>query len=89
MNQSKLEQMLIDVVCQLQQISGRDYADVGIQTKPVEDVPGFDSLNAVEATVEIICSLNVDLEFNNVFVKGEKILTIREAATRLLNHLPK
>lgn len=89
MNQSELEQILIDVVCQLQQTSGREATGVGIQSKPAVDVPGFDSLNAVEATVEVICRLNVDLEFNNVFVEGEKILTIQEAATRLLNHLQK
>ena len=54
MNQTELEEMLIEVVCRLQELSGREKVSVTSDTKPVLDMPGFDSLNGVEATVEVL-----------------------------------
>ena len=85
MNQTEIEQMLIDVVCQLQELSGREKVPVTADTKPVLDMPGFDSLNGVEATVEVLDRLKLDLDFNNVFIDEDKkkALTIRQAGARL------
>ena len=52
-------------------------------TTPLEDLPDFDSLNGVEATVDVLEQLGLDVDFNNVFVKDGEALTIREAAVRL------
>jgi len=83
MNQTEIERMLIAVVCELQQLSGREIVTVSSKTRPVLDMPGFDSLNGVEATVGALDRLNLDLDFNNVFVENDKALTIQQAAARL------
>jgi hypothetical protein len=87
--QSEVEKMLIDVVCEIQNLSGRTAVPVSGLTCPILDVPGFDSLNGVEATIEAIDRLNQELDYNNVFVDNDKALTIREAATRLLGCIQK
>lgn len=89
MNQSEIEQMLIDIVCQLQETSGRVEIAVNLDTRPILDMPGFDSLNGVEATIEALDRLNLNLDFDNVFVDAEKTLTIQQAAARLLGCVPK
>ncbi len=85
MNQTEIEKMLIAIVCRLQELSGREKVPVTAKSKPLLDMPGFDSLNGVEATVEIFDELKLDLGFNDVFVAEDKnkALTIREAAVRL------
>jgi acyl carrier protein len=88
MTQTEMEQLLIDVVSNIQEVSGREKSGITIGSRPVLDVPGFDSLNGVEATVDALDRLALDLEFNNVFVDNEKALTIRQAAVRLLSCLP-
>ena len=85
MNQKDMEQILINIVCNIQKISGREEVPVTADTKPVLDIPGFDSLNGVEATVEVLDQLGIDLDFNNVFVEDDSALTIQQAATRLIN----
>ncbi len=89
MTQTEIEQALVKAVCHTQESSGRDLINVTPETSPIGELPGFDSLNGVEITVEIIEVIKKDLPFNNVFVvEGKaKALTIREAAKRLLTFL--
>lgn len=89
MNQTQIEKMLIDIVCNLQELSGREKVEVSARTSPIEDVPGFDSLNCVEATIEATERLDRDLDFNNVFFENDKALTIQQAAVRLLSSMSK
>lgn len=93
MNQTEIEQMLIEIVCNLQDLSGREKVEVTSHSRPVLDMPGFDSLNGVEATIEALERLGLNLDFTNVFVDNERGLTIQDAATRLsscmLEHRPK
>lgn len=89
MTQLEIEKMLIAVVTEIQRISGRDIVPMSGKTKPVLDVPGFDSLNGVEATVDALDRLNLDLGFNNVFVESDKALTIQQAAERLYDRIKK
>ncbi len=84
MTQAEIERMLIEVVCQIQEISGREGVDVTSDTRPVLDMPGFDSLNGVESTIELSGRINKDVPFNNIFVEESKALSIRQAGTRLL-----
>lgn len=89
MNQSQIEKMLIDIVCNLQELSGREKVEVSAGTSPIDDVPGFDSLNCVEATIEATERLDRNLDFNNVFFDDNKALTIQQAAVRLLSGISK
>ena len=89
MTQMEMEKLLIDLVLKIQKLSGREASPVDGETKPVLDVPGFDSLNGVELTVELQDELKLELEFNNLLVDDDKALTIAEAAARLLACMPK
>lgn len=84
MNKEEIEQMLISIVRELQELSGREMAEISIETHPSEDIPGFDSLNCVEATIDAASRLGKEVNFNNVFFDDNKSLSIEEAATRLL-----
>ena len=83
MEKSEIEKALIKIVSDLQILSGREEVAVTEDTTPLEDLPDFDSLNGVEATVDVLEQLGLDVDFNNVFVKDGEALTIREAAVRL------
>jgi acyl carrier protein len=85
MDQNAVEHALIKIVCDLQKLSGRDEVPVSASTRPISDMPGFDSLNGVEATVDILDQLKIEADFNNVFAEEDRSLTIKEAATRLCN----
>jgi acyl carrier protein len=83
MTKSELELLLIDTVCTLQKLSGREQVPIDADTKPILDVPGFDSLNGVEITVEVMDKLAIETDFNNVLIDDDRALTISEAAERL------
>lgn len=89
MNQAEIEKMLIEIVCDLQELSGRERVEISPETRPLEDIPGFDSLNCVEATIDAIDRLDKNLDFNNVFFDDNQALTIQQAATRLLSCITK
>jgi hypothetical protein len=83
MTQAEIEGLLIELISQIQQASGRPMADVSPDTCPLLDIEGFDSLNGVEVTVDVLDKLKLELEFNNVLVDKDKPLTIKAAAARL------
>jgi len=83
MTKSELEVLLIKLVCALQKLSGREQVAIDADTKPILDVPGFDSLNGVEITVEVIDLLKIETDFNNLLIDDDRALTISEAAERL------
>lgn len=89
MKQAEIEQMLIKVVCDIQEQSGREVVDVCGETCPILDLEDFDSLNGVEATVDVFDQLELELDFNNVFVEGNQALTITQAAKRIYESAPK
>jgi acyl carrier protein len=88
MTKSELEALLIELVCTLQLMSGREEVAVNASTKPVLDIPGFDSLNGVEVTVEVMDRLKIEVNFNNLLVEDDRALTIAQAAERLAICLP-
>jgi acyl carrier protein len=87
MTQSELEILLIEAVNEIQKESGREVMRIDAETKPLSDVPGFTSLNAVEATLYVEERLGTELDFSNVFHDGLKELSIREAAERILKKI--
>lgn len=87
MNKGEIELILMDAVKKIQEASGREVVAMKTSMRPVLDMPGFDSLNGVEATVEALSRLNLQLQFNNAFVEDARALTIGEAADRLMGCL--
>ncbi len=84
MDQATIEKLLSDTVRALQELSGREHVAITARTRPVLDVPGFDSLNGVEATIEVLGQLGLETDFNNIFVEEDKALSISQAAKRLV-----
>jgi acyl carrier protein len=89
MTQIEIELMLIKSVTELQELSGREPVIVTSDMTPLEDLEDFDSLNGVEVTVDIFEKMQLDLEFNNVFLMDARVLSIKEAATRISEQILK
>ena len=83
MSQNEIEIKLIAAIVHIQQLSGREYLTLDGNSNVFDACPGFDSLNAVEVTTMISNQFNLNLEFNNAFVDGNKVLTISESAKRI------
>ncbi|MDZ4849709.1 MAG: hypothetical protein SGI77_10470 [Pirellulaceae bacterium] len=85
MNRDEVIGMLQDVLQSIQQNSGRLAPPIQQGTCPIGDLSGFDSLNGVEATVELTDRLGVEFSGVSLFVNemGTKALTISEIADRI------
>lgn len=87
MTRQEAETALTSVIVEIQEMSGRDYDDIGPGTKPIGDVPGFDSLNGLEATVEVAARLKMNIPNEaNIFTNkaGDQALSLREIGDRLI-----
>lgn len=51
MNRREIESLVIATLKEVQQLSGRAWADLKTDSKPIGELDGFDSLTALEATV--------------------------------------
>ncbi|MGA2031211.1 MAG: hypothetical protein ABSG68_03050 [Thermoguttaceae bacterium] len=82
MNRAEVVKVIVAVLAELQSISGRPETQISEGTCPIGDLDHFDSLNGVEASVELSDRLGIDLPGVNAFVneKGTKALTISEVA---------
>ena len=82
MNNAEAIRIVADVLAEIQSISGRVQQPIREDTRPIGDLDQFDSLNGVEATVELSDRLGVDLWAVNAFVNesGSKALTVSEIA---------
>jgi hypothetical protein len=85
MNQAEVVAVLLDVLTTIQQNSGRNIAAISGDTCPIGDLDGFDSLNGVEATVELADRLGIVIASISIFVNesGTKALSVTEIAKRL------
>lgn len=85
MDKAKVVNVITEVLTELQSISGRKLVPISGTTCPIGDLDGFDSLNGVEATVELSDRLGIDLPSVNGFVneQGTKALTVSEIADRI------
>ena len=82
MEKSDVVRAVIDVLAGLQSMSGRPATNISDRTCAIGDLDQFDSLNGVEATVELSERLGMELPAVNVFVNenGTKALTVSEIA---------
>ena len=90
MDRQEIVTKIIEIVVQVQDVSGRSNAGIGVSTRPVGGVEGFDSYSSVEATVMLSESLGVDLpeDYNPFISKDEKReLTVGEIADSLSAHI--
>lgn len=85
MTKDEFRSMVLDVLQEVQKMSGREWSDLCADARPIGNLDGFDSLSAVEATVMIEEKLGCELGIDSVFVSddGRRALTLVEISERL------
>jgi acyl carrier protein len=85
MDKREIEQILRETLKQIQVESGHPHVEISEETCPLDEIPGFDSLTAIEATVELARRLGRELPEENIFVnsEGRGTSSIGEIAERL------
>ena len=85
MSQQQFQSVVIEVLSEIQKLSGRKLSGLTPDATPIGDFEGFDSLSAIEATVMIEEKLDCELGVDSVFISesGKRALTVREIAERL------
>jgi len=83
MEVEEIQKVVLEVVCEIQKQSGRPIPEVICGTLcPIGDFDGFDSLNAVEVSVQLTEKLGCEVD-GNPFVSGRRPLKVEEIAQRL------
>lgn len=81
----ELEQQLIDVLIQIQKLSGREIPTMTVQVRPMCDLDGFESINAAEATAMLADELHLKIKDIPFFPKaGAEPLTIAQIVENIL-----
>lgn len=86
MSPAKIQSFVLEVLREVQTLSGREWVGLDSSAKPIGDLEGFDSLSGVEATVMIEEKLGLsDLKVDSVFVSenGKRALTVEEIVQRI------
>ncbi|MGN6369018.1 MAG: acyl carrier protein [Phycisphaerae bacterium] len=86
MDIERLMAMLVEVLNEVQRMSGRTIEEITEMDKPIGDLIGFDSLNGVETTVLLADRLQCDIPGDvNLFTSkdGRRALSVREVASRI------
>jgi acyl carrier protein len=83
MTEGQIREIVLAMVCEIQEQSGRPLPEVCCDTLcPIGDFDGFDSINAVEVTVQLTDKLGCEIK-GNPFVKGRRALNVEEVAKAL------
>ncbi len=85
MNISDATKLVIEVVSDIQSHSGRQSIALTGKSRPIGDLPGFDSLNGIEATTELAYRLGCEFSDGNLLVDetDNRALSIEEIASRI------
>jgi acyl carrier protein len=89
METKEIESVIVAVLREVQTISGREWADLGPESRPVGDLDGFDSLSGVEVTVAIEQKLECKFEIESIFTSddGKRALNLKQISDRVSNIL--
>ena len=88
MSLQEIQSLLLEVLREVQTVSGRAWAGLDLSAKPIGGLDGFDSLSGVEATAIVEQKLGCrNLAINSIFVADDKkrALTVREIAQNIAN----
>jgi hypothetical protein len=86
MSLDEIQSAVLEVLRDVQTISGRSWNGLDLSAQPIGHLDGFDSLSGVEATVMVEEKLGCgDLEVDSVFVSedGKRALSVKEIAHRI------
>lgn len=87
MSIDEVEAAVIELLGELQHLSGRPGRELTPSSEPIGDLDGFDSLAAIEATVYLEKKLGCEVECDSLFVADGRSLTITQVAARVLHEL--
>jgi acyl carrier protein len=71
MEKTKVIEVIADVLKEIQSMSGRTPVPISATTCPIGDLADFDSLNGVEATIELSDRLGIEIPGVNGFVNEQ------------------
>ena len=75
-----VQRRLVSVLSEIQRSAGRELPPISDETIPLDHLPGFDSLNGVEASVLLSEQLGLEIEeMTFIAPQSGRRLTIREA----------
>jgi hypothetical protein len=90
MERIEIERRLIETLHEVQELSGCARVEINLDTCPIHDLDGFDSLRGVETTVLLSMKLNREFKAGkgevNIFVSkdGRRVLKVAETVIRLI-----
>lgn len=62
MTRDEVREVLVEVLTEIQDLRGEEMTEIGDEMCPMEDLAGFDSLGALEATIQLSERLSRDLD---------------------------
>ena len=85
MSKDEITKKVIQAITKVQEMSGRATEGINSSMKPIGGAKGFDSLNAVEATVILSELLRYEFSADNFFVSedGKRALSISEISNNV------
>jgi acyl carrier protein len=85
MDKERIRNEVIQAIRTVQQSSGREWSDLGGNDHPIGALEGFDSLNALEVTVELETRLGIGTQGKNLLVneEGTRALSVNEVVERI------
>ncbi len=85
MTYAEAVELVIRIVSEIQEISGREAIRVDERTVPIGGVPGFDSMDGVDLASLVDAEVNIGAVGNLCASKdGMRALSVREIANRIL-----
>jgi acyl carrier protein len=89
MTPQDLIQHVCEVLAEVQELGGYPAPTLTVESTPIGDLPGFDSLSSIEATVLLEQKLGRDLDSESVFISedGKHALNVNQIADRLCDLL--
>lgn len=90
-DEKRVREVLIEVLKEVQSMSGRRWTDIEMHMAPIGVLDGFDSQSGIEATVMIEEKLSCELPVDSIFVSedGQRALTVKQIAERVKGLLDK
>ncbi len=80
----EVREVLIEVLVEIQELSGEEVPEIGDDTRPMDDLADFDSLIAVEATTQLSERLSQEeLDPMLFFSKNDTPLRVEEIVDRI------
>ena len=80
-----IQRLILDAIVGVQKISGEPDTPVGLDTCPINELPGFDSQRGLETTIQIEADIGIEITDRNLFIaeKTYVLLTVREIVARV------